>query len=69
MQITLERTEKETAKVRLQINVNESKETHIAMNETQCIHSETIERVTQFAYLGSIIDNTGRTKVDNTARI
>ena len=69
MQITLERIEKEAAKVGLQINVNESKETHIAMNETQCVHSGTIERVTQFAYLGNIIDNTGGTKVVNTARI
>jgi len=25
-------------------------------NETLCIYSETIERMTQFAYLGSIID-------------
>jgi hypothetical protein len=36
-------------------------------NETLCIHSETIERVTQFAYLGSIIDNTGGTAADTTA--
>jgi hypothetical protein len=43
----------------------------IAMNnkESLCIHSETIERVTQFAYLGSIIDNTGGTEADITARI
>ena len=38
-------------------------------NETLCIYSETIERVIQFAYLGSIIDNTGGTEVDITARI
>jgi len=43
----------------------------IAMNnnETLCIHSEAIERVTQFACLGSIIDNTGVTEADTTARI
>jgi hypothetical protein len=59
MQIMLERIEEETAKVDLKINVNNCKEMHIAMNnkESLCTHSETIERVTQFAYLGSIIDN------------
>ena len=31
------------------------------------IHNETIERVTQFTYLGSIIDNMGGTEVDITA--
>ncbi|GFG39739.1 hypothetical protein Cfor_08763 [Coptotermes formosanus] len=43
----------------------------IAMNnnEALCIHGETIERVTQFTYLGSIIDNTGDTEADTTARI
>jgi len=66
----LERTEKETAKVCLKININNSKEMHIAMNkESLCIHSETIERVTQFAYLGSIIDNTGGMEADITARM
>jgi len=38
-------------------------------NETLCIHSETTERVTQFTYLGSIVDNTGGTESDTTARI
>ena len=37
--------------------------------ETLCICGETIERVTQFAYLGSIIDNTGVTGADITVRI
>jgi hypothetical protein len=37
--------------------------------ESLCIHSETIERVTQFAYLGSIIHNTGGTEADITAHI
>ena len=41
----------------------------IVMNETLCIQSETIERVTRFAYLGSIIDNTGGTEASTTARI
>jgi hypothetical protein len=50
--------ENEAAKVGLKITVNKSKEIHIAMNnnETLCTYSETTERVTQFAYLGSIID-------------
>jgi hypothetical protein len=71
MQILLERIEKEAAKVGLKINVSKSKEMRIAMNnnETLYIHSETIERVTQFAHLGSIIDNTGGTEADITARI
>jgi hypothetical protein len=34
-----------------------------------CIQSEAIELVTQFAYLGSIIDNTGVTEADTTVRI
>jgi hypothetical protein len=44
----LERIEKEAAKVSLKINVNKSKEMHIALNnnETLCMHSETIEGVT-----------------------
>jgi len=51
--------------------VNKSKEMRITMNnnEALCIHSETIERVTQFVYPGSIIDKTGGTEVDTTARI
>jgi hypothetical protein len=49
MQIMLERIEREVAKVGLKINVNKSKEMRISMNETLCIHSETIERVTQIA--------------------
>jgi len=38
-------------------------------NETLCIYSETIERMTQFAYLGSIIDSTGGKEADITVRI
>jgi len=34
-----------------------------------CIYSETIEKVSQFAYLGSIIDNRGGMEADITARI
>jgi hypothetical protein len=34
-----------------------------------CIHSEAIELETQFAYLGSIIENTGVTEADTTVRI
>jgi hypothetical protein len=43
----------------------------IAMNnkEPLYIHNEIIERVMQFAYLGSIIDNAGGTEADITARI
>jgi hypothetical protein len=33
------------------------------------IYNETIERMTQFTYLGSIIDNTGGTEADIMARI
>jgi hypothetical protein len=67
----LERMEREVAKVGLKINVNKSRKMCIAVNnnETLCIHSEAIERVTQFAYLGSIIDNTGGMEADTTARI
>ena len=44
---------------------------HIAMNnrESLCIHSESFEKVTQFTYLGSIIDNIGGTEADITARV
>jgi len=41
----------------------------VSSNETLCIYSETTERVTQFAYLGSIIDNTGGTETGIAARI
>ena len=68
MQIMLERIEKEATKVGLKINVNKSKEMRITMNNgTQCIHSETIESVTQFAQMGSIIDNADGTKAHTTA--
>ena len=38
-------------------------------NDTLYIHSKTSERVTQLAYLGSIIDNTGGTEADTKDRI
>jgi hypothetical protein len=71
MQTMLKKIAREAAKVDLKINVNKSKEMRIAMknNETLRIHNETIERVTQFVYLGNIIDNTGGTEVDITTRI
>jgi hypothetical protein len=52
--------------VGLKINVSKSKEMSNATNkkESLCIHSETTERVTQFPYLGSIIDNTGSMEAD-----
>jgi hypothetical protein len=62
----LERIVKEATKVGLKINVSKPKEMRNAMNnmESLCIHSETIERVTQFPYLGSVIDDTGSTEAD-----
>ena len=71
MQILLERIEKESAKVRLKINVKKSKEMRIAMNnkEPLRIQNETIERETQFKYLWSIIDNPAGMEADVTARI
>jgi hypothetical protein len=33
------------------------------------IHNEIIEKVTQFTYLGTIIDNTGGTEADIKARV
>jgi hypothetical protein len=71
-QITLERLAREAAKVDLKINISKSKEMRIAMkniNETLHIQGETIEKVTQFVYLGSIIDNTGGTEADIATRI
>jgi hypothetical protein len=66
-----ENLENEATKVGLKINVNKSKEIRIAMNnnETLCIYSETTERVTQFAYLWRIINNTGDTEADIMALI
>jgi len=63
MQKMLERLGKESAQAGLKINVKKTKEMHIAMTnkESHYIHNEIIERVTQFTYLGSIIDNTGGT--------
>jgi hypothetical protein len=62
----LVRSEKESAKVGLKINVKKSKDMHIAMinKESLYIHNEIIETVTQFTYLGSIIVNTGGIKAD-----
>ena len=61
MQKVLERLGKESAKAGLMINVKQTKEMRIALNskETLHIHNETIGRVTQFTYLGSITDSTG----------
>ena len=71
MQKILERLGKESAKAGLMINVKKTKEMRIALNskEPLRIYNETIERVTQFTYLGSIIDNTGGTEADIMARI
>jgi hypothetical protein len=38
-------------------------------NETLYIQGETIERVTQFVYVGSIINDTGGTEADITSCI
>jgi hypothetical protein len=62
MQTTLERLVREAAKVGLKINISKSKEMRIAMknnSEPLYIQWETIERVTQFVYLGSIVNDTG----------
>ena len=71
MQKMLERLGKESAKAGLKINVKKTKEMRIDLTNKQpfYIHNEIIERVTQFTYLGSIIDNTGGTEVDIKARI
>jgi hypothetical protein len=72
MQTTLERLVREAAKVGLKINISKSKEMRIAMknnNETLYIQGGTIERVTQFVYLGSIIDDAGGTEADIATRI
>ena len=72
LQTTLEKTVREAANVGLKINVNKSKEMRINMNNNDdilCIYSETVERVTQFAYLGSNIDSTGGVEADITTRI
>jgi hypothetical protein len=71
MREILERLGKESAKACLMINVKKTKEMRIALNskEPLRIYNETIERVKQFTYLGSIIDNTGGTEADITARI
>jgi hypothetical protein len=64
----LVRIEREATNVGLKINVNKSKKMLITINnnETLCIHSESTERATQFAYLGSIIDNIGGKEADTT---
>jgi hypothetical protein len=53
------------------VSVKKSKEMRIAMNNKEPLYilNEIIERVTQFTYLGSIIDNTGGMEADITARI
>ena len=71
MQKMLERLGKEAANAGLKINVQKTKEMRIALTnkEPLYIHNEIIEKVTQFTYLGSIIDNIGRTEVDIKARV
>jgi len=71
MQKMLERLEKESTKAGLKIDIKKTKEMRIALNnkEPLWIHKETIERVTQFTYLGSIIDKTGGTEEDIKACI
>jgi hypothetical protein len=71
MQKMLERLGKESSKAGLKINVKKTKEMRIALTnkEPLYIHNEITERVTQFTYLGSIIDDTGGTEVDIKAHI
>jgi hypothetical protein len=71
MQTMLERLEKETAMVGLKSNVKKSTKMRIALNnkEPLYIQNEIIERLAQFTYLRSIIDNTGGTEADITTRI
>ena len=57
----LERLGKESKKVGLKINVQKTMEMRIALTNKEPLHinNEIIATVTQFTYLGSIIDNTG----------
>lgn len=66
-----ERLGKESTKVGLKINVKKTNKMRIALTnkEPLYIHNEIIEKVTQFTYLGSIIDNTGGNEADIKARI
>jgi hypothetical protein len=52
------------------INVKKTKEMRTAMTNKQplYIHSEIIERVSQFTYLGNIIDKKGGNEADIKAR-
>jgi len=71
IQTMVERSEKESTNVGLKINVKKSTEIRFVLNNKEPLYicNEIIERVTQFTYLGSIIDNTGGTEADITARI
>jgi hypothetical protein len=71
MQKILEKLGKGSAKAGLMINVKKTKEMCISLNskEPLRVYNKTIERVTQFTYLGGIIDNTGGTEADIVARI
>ena len=57
--------------VGLKINIQKTKEmgTGVRQQESLELHGEAIERVSEFTYLGSIINATGGTDEDITARI
>ena len=71
MKVKGERLQETGGQVGLKINIQKTKEMRIGVRQREPLelHGEAVERVSEFTYLGSIINETGRTDEDITARI
>ena len=71
MKVKGERLQETGGQVGLKINIQKTKEMRIGVRQQEPLelHGEAVERVSEFTYLGSIINETGGTDEDITARI
>ena len=71
MKVEGERLQETGGQVGLKINIQKTKEMRISVRQQEPLelHGEDVERVSEFTYLGSIINETGGTDEDITARI
>jgi len=71
MKVKGERLKETSGQVGFKINIQKTKEMRIGLRQQESLelHGEAVERVSEFTYLGSIINETDGTDEDITARI
>jgi len=71
MNVKGERPQETGGQVGLKINIQKTKEMRIGARQQKSLglHGEAVERVSEFSYLGSISNKTGKTDEDITARL